>query len=245
MTAPRLSLLFLGLAVLGCAPRIIDIRPYPAHPDQKMDGEDILVSWKHGVRVAARYMRDSELDDAFRLPGANPKKETGNPFLSKPPRAPARFTVFRLDLRNESEFDTFVEIGKILLRDELSGEYHPQSAQQLTDYWIGKVTIELGKPVTWAAQMEALRRKVTKEKSLHETIYEGGRLPSRGEHSGYIAFRDLPKASKHLQLLVEVVTRSSRYGNPLNVDLYELNFDRVKVPKPPKDQPEMNEWREH
>lgn len=233
------------LALTGCAPRITDIRPYAAHPDQKMDGENVVVSWKHGVRVALRYMRDSELDEIFRLPGKNVRQQTGNPFIFRPPRAPAKFTVFQLDLRNESEYDTFVEAGKILMRDELSGEYRPMNSQQLVDYWIGKVTIELGKPVTWSAQMEAVRRKDVKEKSKRETIYEGGQLPSRGEHAGFLCFRDLPRASKHLQILIEVVTRSSRYGNPLNVDLFEFNFDRLKIPPPPKDQAELDEWRDH
>jgi hypothetical protein len=241
---PLLALAALLLTV-GCAPRIIDIRPYAAHPDQKMDGENVVVSWKHGVRVALRYMRDGELDEIFRLPGKNVKMETGNPFISRPPRAPAKFTVFQLDLRNESEYDTFVDAEKILMRDELSGEYKPMNAQSLVDYWIGKVTIELGKPVTWSAQMEAVKRKDIKEKSRRETIYEGGRLPSRGEHAGFLAFRDLPKGSKHLQILIEVVTRSSRYGNPLNVDLFEFNFDRIRIPPPPKDEAELNEWRDH
>lgn len=243
---PRAGLGVLAACLLtACAPRIIDIRPYAAHPDQKMDGENIVVSWQHGVRVAIRYMRDSELDDIFRLPGVNVKKETGNPFITRPPRATARFTVFQLDLRNESEYDTFIEANKILMRDDLSGEFRPMTSQQLVDYWIGKVTIELGKPVTWSAQMEAVRRKDIKEKGRRETIFEGGRLPSRGEHVGFVVFRDLPKKSKHLQLLVEVVTRSSRYGNPLKVDLYEFNFNRVKIPPPPKDEAELNEWRDH
>jgi hypothetical protein len=40
-----------------------------------------------------------------------------------------------------------------------------------------------------------------------------------------------------------VVTRTSRYGNPLNVALTEANFNRIRVPLPPKEDKEMEEWR--
>jgi hypothetical protein len=256
-----------ALAVLlaGCTPKIVDIRPYGAHPDQKMDGEDIIVSWQSGVRTTIRYMRPAELDELFRKPGTT---KTGNPFLTRPPSAKARFTVFRIDIRNETEYDVFVEPPKILLRDSAGGEYRPVARQGLTDYWIGRVAIELGKPVTWSEQMEAIGQKTLKEKLVVETLFEGGRVPSRGEHIGYIAFRDIPEEVKmpqsmhdstlsriwkwltlvekpvgQLQLIVEVVTRASRYGNPLNVALLEFNFNMVKVPVPPPDEEELKQWR--
>jgi hypothetical protein len=225
----------------GCSPRVLDLRPFAAHPDQKMDGEDVVVSWQNHIRTSVRYMRSFELDAAFRLPGRS--GETANPFLFRPPAAAVKFTVFRLNFRNESEYDTFVEYDKILLRDDLGGEFRPLSMQKLMDYWLGRVAIELGRPVTWTAQMAALKEKKEKEKLLIKTVYEGGRLPSRGEHTGYIAFRDIPPEAKQLQLLIEVVTRSSRYGNPLSIVLSEFNFKVTKIHIPSKSDEEMKEWR--
>ena len=235
-----------ALAILlgiGCSGRIRDLRPFVAHPDQKMDGEDVIVCWQNRIRTSIRYMRSSELDETFRITGKI--GETANPFYCRPPGAPMQFTVFRISLRNESDFDTFVEFDKILLRDDLGGEHRPLNQTTLTDYWIGRVTIELGKPVTWTPQMDAVKKKEEKEKLLIKTVYEGGRLPSRGEHTGYLAFRNIPVTAKQFQLLIEVVTRSSRYGNPLNVALTEFNFKVVKIHPPSKQDEEMKEWRNH
>jgi len=297
---PLALLLLLG----GCSPQIAQLRPYAAHPTQQMSGEDAIVDVQGGVRTTTACMRAPDLDDWFRLPGKG-VKETGNPFLCRPPRAPVKFTVFRLDIRNDTEYDVFVDTARITLRDAEGNEYHPLDEKALTNYWIGKVTIELGKPMTWTAQMSAISRKDVKEKSRTETLYAGGPIPSRGEHAGFVAFRGLREtkerlypigydlvglaagaplgavfaeqvARRHdalvvgagalagallgrlgmsliaprrdpqldrLQLLIEVVTRSSRYGNPLNVALMEFNFARARVSKPPKDQPETDQWR--
>ena len=231
-----------GIILAGCSPRIVAIRPFTVHPSQRLDNEDTIVDVQAGVRTTIRYISDAELDEAFRLPGKR-AAETGNPFLYRPPRAPVRFWVFRIEQRNESEYDTFTDFGKILLRDDQGNEYRPLDERKLTDYWIGKVTIALGKPLTWTAQMDAIRRRTEKEKSVVETLFTGGRLPSRGEHAGYIAFRDFSPGIKRLQLLIEVVTRSSRYGNPLNVALMEFNSNKTKVAEPPADEPELDQWR--
>ncbi len=241
MTRTRAVAGAVTVALLVACSRIVDIRPWVAHKNQRLEDGDTLVTLQHGIRASVRYMRDAELDDMFRLPGGV-IRETGNPFICRPPHAPARFTVFRVTVHNESEYDTFVEPDKILLRTNRSTEHHPLTRQQLIDYWIGRVTVELGKPLTWTPQMDAVRRLEVKEKSLRATIYEGGRLPSRGEHTGYLAFRDLPVTLKTMQLMVEVVTRSSRYGNPLDVALMAFNFGRIKVPVPPKDVDDQSEW---
>jgi hypothetical protein len=255
----------LAFMLAGCTPKIVDIRPFTVHPDQKMDGEEVIVSWQAGVRTTIRYMQPGELDEIFRKPEA---AKTGNPFLRRPPKAPARFAVFRVDIRNESEYDIFVDIRKIILRDSAGGEYRPVTRQALTDYWIGHVAIELGKPETWSGQMESIGRRSIKEKLTVETLFEGGQIPSRGEHIGYIAFRDIPQQIKvaanvhesmwrrfwkwltmvekpvgQLQLVTEVVTRSSRYGNPLSVALLEFNVKMVMVPLPPPDEEELKQWR--
>ena len=230
-----------ALMACGCSGKIQDIRAFVAHPDQKMDGEDVIVCWQNRVRTSIRYMRSNELDELFRIQGKI--GETANPFYCRPPEAPVKFTVFRINIRNESDFDTFIEYDKILLRDDQGGEHRPLDQEKLNDYWIGRVTIELGKPNTWIPQMEALKKKEEKEKLLITTIYTGGRLPSRGEHTGYLAFRDIPPKAKQLQLLFELVTRASRYGNPLNIALTEFNFKVVKIHPPSKIDDEMKEWR--
>lgn len=273
MNRRALASLWFVAALAGCGNRVVDIRPWVAHPDQKLESEDVVVAWQNRVRVSLRYMRDRDLDAIFRLPGK--AGGNGNPFLHQLPLAPARFTVFRIDIRNESEFDTFVEFNKILLRNERGDELRPLTQQQLIEYWIGRVTIEPGRPITWSAQMDAARRREEKEKSLVVTVYEGGRLPTRGEHHGYLVFRDLPEggdpslcanytkesglvrflpthwlfgASKPkllgcLQLDLEVVTRASRYGNALGVALEEFNFSRLRVPAPPENEEELRQWR--
>jgi len=308
---------WLGLGLLiaaaGCSPRIVDVRPFVAHPTQKLDGEDELSDVQGGVRTTMRYHRPAELDEIFRLPGKG-VRETGNPFLFRPPKARTKFTVFHLTLRNESDSDVFVDFNKILLRDWRAAEYRPMDAQKLTDYWVGRVTIELGRPLTWTAQLAAITKKDEKEKSKSETIFAGGILPARGEHSGYIAFPDVPEdiprersfffegagfvtgaaagwtgsvqiarlagfgksgglatmrnvlgalagglvgrwigalvapsrdpQRNYLQLTFDLVTRTSRYGNPQSVSLVEMNYMQVKRPAPPPDNEELQEWRD-
>ncbi len=302
----------------GCAGRIVDVRPFTAHPDQQMDGSNVIVSWQNDVRTVVRYMRESEMDDAFRLPGV--ERTTGNPFLRRPPGALARFIVFRLTVRNESEYDVFADPARMSLRDETGTTLQPVTAQELTDYWMGRVTVALGTPVTWGPQLEALRKRDAKEKSVVETIFTGGLVPPRGEHTGYVAFRDErhtlrradpertkdlvgwmsvagialitadvvrpnvilkrwnegdkpfpragrmllaveggtvvwfahnlwrwlapPRGKEHrLQLSFEIVTRASRYGNPLRVAPMEFNFSKVRVPWPPVHDEEYEQWR--
>lgn len=302
----------LALAAAGCSPRIVDVRPFVAHPTQKLEGEEILTDVQGGVRTTMRYHRPADLDEIFRLPGKG-VRDTGNPFLYRPPKATTKFTVFHLTLRNESDSDVFVDFEKILLRDWRSGEYRPMDARKLTDYWVGRVTIELGRPLTWTAQLAALTKKDEKEKSKVETVFAGGILPARGEHSGYLAFPDVPDTiprerplfyegagfvagaalgwagsvqvariagfQKHggtatlrnalgafigallgrwggmliaptrdpqrnyLQLTFDLVTRTSRYGNPQSVSLVEMNYMQVKRPAPPPDHEELQEWR--
>ena len=289
----------------GCATKIIDIRPYALHPDQKMETEEVLISEQHRIRTSIDYVRPAELDDAFRPPGLG--RETHNPFLYRPPYAPAKFTVFRVTVRNESAHDVFGEWDKIFLRDDLGREYRPLTREALNNYWMGQVTMRLGDPITWVPQMKALERRKKTEKTLEETVYSGGFIPPRGEHTGYIVFRDVDDTGKpripwyqrnwwralefaapvpigyslvndsqhdllrlaggvllggltlyacdyfwgppkalpigHLQLIFEVTSRTSRYGNPANLALMEVNFNMVKVQLPPKGDEEMDEWR--
>lgn len=309
-SGPALVLL---VAAAGCSPRITDIRPFVVHPTQKLEGEDVLTDTQGGVRTTMRYDRPAELDEIFRLPGKG-VRETGNPFITRPPKATTKFTVFHLTLRNESDTDVFVDFNKILLRDWRAAEYRPVDAQKLTDYWVGRVTIELGRPLTWTAQLAAITKKDEKEKSRSETIYSGGILPARGEQSGYIAFADVPETiprerpvffegagfvagaaagwlgsvqvarmagfetrgglanlrnvmgavvggllgrwagmliaptrdpqRNYLQLTFDLVTRTSRYGNPQSVSLVELNYMQVRRPAPPPDNEEIQEWRD-
>ncbi len=308
----RATTLFLLLSAVGCSPRIVDIRPFVAHPTQKLESEDSLTDVQGGVRTTARYLRASELDEVFRLPGKG-VRETGNPFLYRPPKATEKYTVFHLTLRNESDTDVFVDFNKILLRDWRSGEYRPVDAKKLTDYWVGRVTIELGRPLTWTAQLNALTKKDEKEKSKVETIFAGGMLPARGEHSGFLAFPGVPDTiprersvlfegagfvtgaalgwvgsvqvarlagfqknggsatirnalgalvggllgrwagsliaptrdpqRNYLQMTFDLVTRTSRYGNPQSVSLVELNYMQIRRPEPPPDNEELQEWR--
>jgi len=261
----RVAGFLLAAFMAGCTVKMIDIRPFVAHPEQKLEGEDMLVQWQAGVRTTCRYMQPAELDEVFRKVG---EEKTGNPYLQRPPKAPARFTVFRIEIRNESEFDVFVEAPKVLLRDNAGGEYHPVTRQALTDYWLGRVFIELGKPLTWSEQMATIGQKTRKEMLVVEALFEGGRIPSRGEHIGYIAFRDIPQKIKvpanvrlstwqkiwnwltmvekplgQLQLIVQLVSRSSQYGNPVAISLLEFNHNMVKVPVPPPDEEELKQWR--
>jgi hypothetical protein len=313
MSLRRLAAFALVPLCWGCAGRMSVIRPYTAHPTQVLESEDVLVDVQGGVRTAIQYMSPEELDDVFRKPGKG-VTETGNPFLYRPPHAPMKFTVFRFRIRNESDFDVVVDPAKIVLRDAEGSEFHPLTAKAVTDYWIGRVAIELGKPRTWTAQMESISRRDAKEKLRSETIYEGGLLPTRGEHMGYIAFSGLsekihgrstavyqiggfvagaglgfitassvirsaggesnrvwnslgavaggligrwvstwliPRPDPMLNrvsLVLEVVTRSSRYGNPLNVALFEYNFSRSRVERLSKGEAETDtseEWRNH
>ncbi|MEK7476082.1 MAG: hypothetical protein AAB152_10700 [Candidatus Coatesbacteria bacterium] len=305
------SALALVAALSGCAGRMSVIRPYTAHPTQVLESENDLVDVQGGVRTTIRHMSPEELDDVFRKPGKG-VTETGNPFLYRPPHAPMKFTVFQFRIRNESDFDIVVDPAKILLRDAEGTEFHPLTAKALTDYWIGRVAIELGKPRTWTAQMESISRRDIKEKLRSETVYEGGLLPTRGEHTGYIAFSGLsekihgrstaiyqiggfvagaglgaltsrqviraaggepnrvwvslgaiaggllgrwistwlipdpdPRLNR-VSIVLEVVTRSSRYGNPLNVALFEYNFSRSRVERLPKGEIDPSEeWRNH
>ena len=89
-----------------------------------------------------------------------------------------------------------MQFDKILLRDDQDNEYRPMDQRQLTDYWLSLVTIKLGNPITWTAQMDAVQKKEVKEKFRVEAVYTGGRLPSRSEHTGYIAFRDVSETGK-------------------------------------------------
>jgi hypothetical protein len=225
--------LFLAAAFLlaSCSPTLVDIRPFVAHPDQKLEGETVLVSQQNRIRTAIQYMHDTELNEEFRLPGREFK--TGNPFLTKPPLAKAKFTVFRLNIRNESDNMAMVEFDKIRLLDDLGNEYRPITKTELLNYWMGLVVIKLNKPITWNDQMTTVNKQTQKEKALYQAVYTGGLLPPKGEHTGFVAFREIPKKARLLQLLVEIVTRTSRYGNPLNVSLAEFNFSRMKVPMTP------------
>lgn len=231
-----------ALAV-ACSPTIVDIRPFVAHPEQKLETEEILVYEANRIRVAVRYMRDTELNEEFRIPGR--EYRTGNPFLYKPPLAKAKFTIFRLNIRNESENSASVEFPKIRLLDDQANDYKPIGRTELTNYWMGLVVIKLNKPITWGDQMQGVGKSVQKEKSLWQAVYQGGLLPPKGEHTGYVAFRDVPKNVKTMQFLVEIVTRTSRYGNPLNVALIEFNFNRVRVPVAPKyiEPEDIEGWR--
>ena len=305
--------LLLLVCTAGCAPRIVDVRPFVVHPTQKLESEDVLTDVQGGVRTTARYQRPNELDEIFRLPGKG-IRETGNPFLYKPPKAKEKYTVFHLTLRNESDSDVFIDFNKILLRDWRAAEYRPVDAKKLTDYWVGRVTIELGRPMTWTAQLNALTKKEEKEKLKVETIFSGGVLPARGEHSGYLAFPGVPELiprernilfegagfltgaavgwmgsvqvarlagfekngglatlrnglgalvggllgrwggaliapkrdpqRNYLQLTFDLVTRTSRYGNPQSVSLVELNYMQVRRAPPPPDNEELQEWRD-
>lgn len=235
---------FMAAALLAsCSPTIVDIRPFVVHPEQKLEGETVLVSEQNRIRSAVNYMNETELNEEFRLPGREFK--TGNPYLTKPPLAKARFTVFRLNIRNESDNMAMVEFDKIRLLDDLGNEYRPISKTELMNYWMGLVVIKLNKPITWSDQMNAVNKQTQKEKSLYQAVYTGGLLPPKGEHTGFVAFRDMPKKTRLLQLLVEIVTRTSRYGNPLNVALAEFNFSRVKVPIQPKsvEPDDVEGWR--
>lgn len=227
----------------ACSPTFVDIRPFVAHPEQKLASETILVSEQNRIRTAVNYMHDSELNEEFRLPGR--VFRTGNPFIAKPPLARAKFTVFRLNIRNESDNMAMVEFDKIRLLDDLGNEYRPISKTELMNYWMGLVVIKLNKPITWSDQMAAVNKETQKEKALYQAVYTGGLLPPKGEHTGLVAFREIPKKVRLLQLLVEIVTRTSRYGNPLNVSLVEFNFSRMRVPVTPKSiEPEDVEgWR--
>jgi len=235
--------LLASVLLASCSPTIVDIRPFVAHPEQKLESETVLVSEQNRIRTAVHYMHDEELNEEFRLPGREFK--TGNPFLCKPPLARAKFTVFRLNLRNESDNMTMVEFDKIRLLDDLGNEYRSISKTELMNYWMGLVVIKLNKPITWNDQMTAVNTQTQKEKALYQAVYTGGLLPPKGEHTGFVAFREVPKKVKLLQLLVEIVTRTSRYGNPLSVSLVEFNFSRLKVPVTPKNiEPEDVEgWR--
>jgi len=239
----KLAVLAVAALAVSCSPTVVDIRPFLAHPDQKLESESILVSEQNQIRTAVRYMHDSELNEEFRLPGR--EYRTGNPFIAKPPLAKARFTVFRLNIRNESDNMAMVEFDKIRLLDDLGNEYRPISKTELLNYWMGLVVIKLNKPITWGQQMAAVNKQTQKEKALYQAVYTGGMLPSKGEHTGFVAFRNLPTKVRSLQLLVEIVTRSSRYGNPLNVALVEFNFSRVRVPVPPKylEPEDVEGWR--
>ena len=227
----------------SCSPTFVDIRPFVAHSEQKLESETVLVSEQNRIRTAVHYMQDGELNEEFRLPGREFK--TGNPFMFKPPLAKAKFTVFRLNIRNESENMAMVEFNKIRLLDDLGNEYRPISKTELMDYWMGLVVIKLNKPITWNDQMSTVNKQTQKEKALYQAVYTGGLLPPKGEHTGFVAFREIPKKVKLLQLLVEIVTRTSRYGNPLNVSLVEFNFSRIKVPITPKmiEPDDVEGWR--
>lgn len=233
----------IALLAVACSATFVDIRPFVAHPEQKLETEQLLVYEANRIRVAARYTPEAELNEEFRIPGR--EYRTGNPFLYKPPLAKARFMVFLLNIRNESEHSCTVEFPKIRMLTDSGEELHPVSHTELTNYWMGLVVIKLNKPITWGDQMEAIRKTAQKEKALWQAVYEGGLVPPKGEHTGFVAFRDVPKHAKLLQLLVEIVTRTSRYGNPLNVALVELNFARERVPVRPKNlEPEDTEgWR--
>ncbi len=367
-------LLAIGLCAAGCSPRLVDVRPYAGRPEQQVDLDGRLVAWEHQVRTTVRYMGESALNSAFRLPG--PADKTANPFMYSPPRAHKRFIVFHLTIRNESEYDVFVDAEKIYLRDESGAIFRPVTKEDLINYWIGRVTIELGKPVTWSNQMDAAKKRTEDRKSIAETVYGGGRIPPYGEHSGYVAFTDdigtlkrasvpdppdllgyasigglgftwggsvgagvgaviggsrdykkggqigggiggmvggalagmsgagskigglggglagymagaaagksmartagedaggivggavggavggfvggtvgaiwkslskPPKEERTLQLYVEIVTRASRYGNPLRMSLLEFNFDKVLVPARPAGDEEFDPWRQ-
>ena len=236
-------ILLATVVLVSCSPTFVDIRPFVAHPDQKLEGETLLVSEQNRIRTAIRYMHDTELNEEFRLPGREFK--TGNPFLKKPPLAKASFTVFKLNIRNESENMAMVEFDKIRLMDDLGNEYRPITKTELMNYWMGLVVIKLNKPITWNDQMTAVNNQTQKEKALFQAVYTGGLLPPKGEHTGYIAFREIPKKVRLLQLLVEIVTRTSRYGNPLNVSLAEFNFSRLRVPIQPKyvEPDDVEGWR--
>jgi len=313
MTRRLLAASVLAPLLGGCAGSMNVVRPYSAHPTQVLESENVLVDVQGSVRTTISWMSPEDLDDLFRKPGKG-VTETGNPFLCRPPNAPMRFTVFHFRIRNESDFDIVVDPAKILLRDAVGTEFRPMTTKALTDYWIGRVAIELGKPRTWTAQMEAISRRETKEKLKTETIYEGGVLPTRGEHAGYIAFSGLseqihgpstalyqiagfvagagiggvssrqvvrlaggkpnrvwvslgavaggllgrwistwliPEPDRLLNRMVlniEVVTRSSRYGNPLNLALFEYNFSRSRVERLSKAEAAEDtseEWRNH
>lgn len=293
------------VACAGCATKIVDIRPYALHPDQSMESEKVIVSEQHRIRTSVRHVQPGELDAAFRPPGLN--QETHNPFLYRPPYAPVKFTVFHVHIRNESQTDAFGEWGKFFLRDDQGREYRPIPRKDLTNYWMGQVTMRLRDPITWVPQMSALERKKETETTRDETIYSGGFIPPRGEHSGYIAFRDVDESGKpqlpwyqrnwwravefaapvpigygmindnqhallrlagglllggitlyacdhfwgppkaipigHLQLILEVTSRASRYGSPAGLALMEINFNMVKVQTAPEEDSEMDEWR--
>ncbi len=231
------------LLLAACSPTMVDIRPFVAHADQKLETEDTIVSVQHRIRTSSHCMTEKELYEEFRVPGKEGRD--GNPFLYKPPLATTRYMVFRLQIHNQSEYTSVVEFAKIRLLDDLSNEYRPVSREELLNYWMGRVTIRLKKPITWSDQMASVRRTYQKEKSLYQAVYAGGILPPKGEHIGFVAFKDIKTQARRLQLLVEIVTRTSRYGNPLNVALLEFNFNRVRVPVSPRYlQPEDVEgWR--
>lgn len=178
----------------GCSSKIVVLRPHIAHPDQTIEVRDEITSVEDQVRTSVRYMQGWELDALFRPAGSN--QETANPFLYWPPRAPVKFTVFRIYIRNESAMDIFQDLDTILLRDEPGNEYHPEDKESLTTYWLRQVTMELGNPITWTGQTNAVQETTTKRKSLTETMFTGGHLPPRSERQGYIAFRNVSETGK-------------------------------------------------
>jgi len=238
------KLLFCAAVLLAaCSPTYVDIRPFIVHPDQKLETETVIVSQQNRIRTAVCYMHDNELNEEFRLPGR--EFRTGNPFLCKPPLARAKFTVFRLNIRNESENMAMVEYDKIRILDDQGNEYRPISKTELMNYWMGLVVIKLNKPITWNEQMTAVNKQSQKEKALYQAVYTGGYLPPKGEHTGFVAFREIPGKVRDLQILVEIVTRTSRYGNPLSVSLAEFNFRRMRVRITPKsvEPDDVEGWR--
>lgn len=236
------TLLAAAAIFAGCSPTIVDIRPYPAYPDQTLEAPDLVLATQHGIRVTMRYMRPEEMNEAF--PVAGDPKRTGNPFLHHPPVAGDRYTVFRITVRNESQDEAFMDFSKIKLLDEKSVEFRPANRKDLFEYWMKRIKVRPNRTTSWGDQINAISAlPAPQDKKVFQPVYEGGRIPVQGEQSGYIGFPNVPDTVREYRILVEGGILQSRYGNPTHLALMEFHFKRENVPVAPPEAKEMEKWR--
>lgn len=216
-----------ALLVHGCAHlyQSTPLQPVLAQADSVRVADDGTLTFvRERLEVAVRYMADGELNRQFPDASAG-GRESLNPYTygNWVPRgrkaAPARFTVFRISVKNYTFPKVYLDPRRAFMSAQSGRILLPLTFDHLKEYY---------RPYNVGWSGSTTKQYQERRDLLSRTLYPEEEIVFSGQdYTGYIVFPPLPADVRQVQLVVEdVVVRFDAFDRPVEVLDLAYQFGR-------------------